>query len=180
MPQQDGWRSQEYPPKEEDRAYPSRRGCLFLRSRFDRYMWAVIAVAILWWCGLREPGYISRTHRLQKEMNEKLDVQSIRDWMEHPPSGGFAEWMEHARSLTYDVISLHREDYPAAVSAVKPVDAYLHWENGVFTLKLSWGGGFGHYGVAVGPSNIPAPSSSANEYRLPLAPGAYVWHEIQR
>ena len=169
--------------KEEDLVYSSRGRYLFLRSNFDRFMWAAIAVigvTFLGWCAFRGPGYISRTRRLQKEMSEKLDVQSIRDWMEHPSPKGLAEWMEHAKSLTDDQTSIDRKHWPPALSVLKPVGVYLSWEKGMFTLRFFWGGGLvGQYGGVVGPSSMPTPSSSKDEYRLPLVPGAYVWHEIQ-
>lgn len=55
-------------------------------------------------------------------------------------------------------------------------------------------GPFGHWGVEIGPEDMPIPPTQPmrkvrspngdvyyedGEYRLPLTPGAYVWHELQ-
>jgi hypothetical protein len=66
-------------------------------------------------------------------------------------------------------------------------------ETGRPKIRLTWGGALGHWGVEIGPEDMPIPETlprrrnviygqvfwDEGEYRLPLAPGAYVWYEIQ-
>lgn len=59
-------------------------------------------------------------------------------------------------------------------------------ETGRPKIRLTWGGALGHWGVEIGPADMAMPRMSdgksngeeEDEYRLPLAPGAYVWHEL--
>jgi hypothetical protein len=55
-------------------------------------------------------------------------------------------------------------------------------ENSNPKVRLTWGGPFAHWGVEIGMQNMKIPPSNFSqwgEYRLPLEPGVYVWHEIQ-
>jgi hypothetical protein len=70
-------------------------------------------------------------------------------------------------------------------------------EGGRLKLRLTWGTPWAKWGVEIGPADMEIPKTQDQtkhvygppehrqvmydhgEYRLPLAPGAYVWHEIR-
>jgi len=55
-------------------------------------------------------------------------------------------------------------------------------KNGKPKVRLTWGGPPGHWGVEIGMEDMEIPPSDFSqwgEYRLPLEPGVYVWHELQ-
>ena len=67
-------------------------------------------------------------------------------------------------------------DYPPALKQLKPkyVDVVApQW------IRISWGGGFGHWGLLMGPSDYP-PDASFREYRVRISKGIFSWSEIQR
>ena len=66
-------------------------------------------------------------------------------------------------------------------------------EAGRPTIRLGWGGSLAYWGFVVGDETMTVPETqprtkeefpsgpvySPGEYRLPIAPGAYVWHQIR-
>ncbi len=92
----------------------------------------------------------------------------------------------------------NRVTWPPTITRLNPgyVDVGKT-EDGQPKIRLTWGGGFGHWGIEIGPEDMEVPQTlerkgqefgppdhrytvyDTGEYRLPFAPGAYVWYEIQ-
>jgi hypothetical protein len=79
--------------------------------------------------------------------------------------------------------SLDSLDWPKTMRSLYAKDVYIRpYGNNEATIRLGWGGTFAKWGIVVGPNdmNIPEPDMQhGGEYRLYLAPGAYVWHDVR-
>lgn len=122
---------------------------------------------------LYSPGYKHFTYGFRDRMRSKADIESIRDWLKRrrkeEPTG------DNVRFISYG--------WPKSVKVLKPryVNLDLN-QNGNPKVRLTWGGGFGHWGFEIGMEDMEIPTSDFSqfgEYRLPLEPGVYVWHELQ-
>ena len=91
---------------------------------------------------------------------ENVDVDGLRTWRNEIGLG-------HAGITTVD-----RSRWPRSVAAISPNDVFLDDSE----LRLSWGGGFGHWGVAVG-SLAKSRRWGFPEDRIPIADDFYVWCE---
>lgn len=96
-------------------------------------------------------------------MKHDADIASIRQWsLETMPRRTPLEGLKQVR--------VPMVEWPDAVLALQPgrVDA----EPATREVHLSYGGGLGHWGLTVGPEDMPVPDGGGV---LKLAPGAYVW-----
>ena len=122
---------------------------------------------------LYSPGYKPFTYGFRERMRSKADIEDIRDWLKRrgkkEPAG------DTVRFISYG--------WPKSVKVLNPSYVNLDIDkNGNPKVRLTWGGGFGHWGVEIGMEDMEIPQSDFSqfgEYRLPLEPGAYVWHELQ-
>jgi hypothetical protein len=104
----------------------------------------------------------------------RVDVEAIRDWLDAYEADG--------RDGEHDSVDrqLAKSEQPACIAKLAPKFATVLSERGERSkVRLLWGGGFiGHWGVMVGPIDMPTPpsdTSKGREQRYPLSPGAYVW-----
>jgi len=122
---------------------------------------------------LYSPGYKPFTNGFRERMRSKADVEAIRDWLKR----------RGKREPTSDTFRFISYGWPKSVKALNPSYVNLDLdENGNPKVRLHWGGPFGHWGVEIGMEDMDIPASDFGrfgEYRLPLEPGAYVWHELQ-
>ena len=113
---------------------------------------------------------------------------------------GFAKYVEHRADLGAIRAWLNKQDpkmlidkygvmmqkdltgpeQPPAIADLHPKRAAIWLDNEErLTVRLLWGGGLtGHWGIVVGPADMPTPPSDASKSAvqcLPLAPGAYIW-----
>jgi len=119
------------------------------------------------------PGYKPFTYGFREQMRSKADIEDIRDWL---------------KTLSKEdcIGDMGRLPYSRLSESVKVLNSkyavFSTDENGNPRVRLIWGGGFGHWGVEIGMKDMKIPPSDFSEwgeYRLPLEPGVYVWHEIQ-
>ena len=122
---------------------------------------------------LWQPGYKAFTYGFRDRIRIMADVEDIRDWL---------------RTLSKEdcegnVIRIPSEKWPKSLKIFHPHHVNLDPdENGNPKIRLTWGSGFGHWGFEIGMEDMEIPPSDFSqfgEYRLPLEPGAYVWHELQ-
>ena len=122
---------------------------------------------------LWQPGYKPFTYGFREQIRSKADVEDIRDWL---------------RTLSKEdcagnVIRIPSEKWPRSLKIFLPANVNLDLdENGSPKVRFTWGSGFGHWGFEIGMEDMEIPPSDFSlygEYRLPLEPGAYVWHELQ-
>lgn len=113
-------------------------------------------------------------HGFRDRIRTKADVGATRAWLR---SRNHEDYADH-----YDRLSHH--EWPKSLKALKPGVVLLSADdNGNAKARLMWGSGFmGHWGVEIGTEDMQIPPSDFSEfgeYRLPLEPGVYVWHELQ-
>jgi len=122
---------------------------------------------------LYSPGYKPFTYGFRERMRSKADIEDIRDWLKR----------RDKREPTGDTVRYISYGWPKSVKVLKPRYVNLDLdENGNPKVRLTWGGGFGHWGVEIGMEDVETPPSDFSqfgEYRLPLEPGVYIWHELQ-
>ena len=111
---------------------------------------------------------------LRDRIRAKADFQATRAWLKTHRG------QDHADH--YDRLS--RREWPKSLEVFKPGVILLSAdESGNPKVRLMWGSGFmGHWGVEIGMEDMripPSDFSQFGEYRLPLEPGVYVWHELQ-
>ncbi|MEN6576434.1 MAG: hypothetical protein ABFD90_08830 [Phycisphaerales bacterium] len=152
--------------------------------------WVALPFLGLWpsGCGTFMPGF-------RRYMQVNADLGAIRGWLNtlDPNTCTGKDIDLHTRnnlkSRWPDAVA-----WPEAITRFEPHYVQLaKTETGRPKVRLTWGGALGHWGVEIGPEDMPIPETlprrrsavhgqdlwDEGEYRLPLAPGAYVWHEIQ-
>ena len=134
---------------------------------------------------IRPPGYRIFMSGFVRYVETNADMKSIRSWLDTLEPGV-------CTGTTIDLRGAQgsgRGNWPntiawsPAVTCFDPAYAVLSLDEARHpTIRLEWGGVFGHWGFVVGGEKMQTPASDLSEhgeYRLPLAPGVYVWHEIQ-
>lgn len=136
------------------------------------------------------PGYKPFTEGFYQRMQERLDAEAIRNWME-----GLEDRIFDGNY--YDVL-YPMEDrilpfpVPQEISKLSEQVHYLRFymENNERYLRIEWGGPFSRWGVVIGPKDMPIPPTEdvrydedglrhLGEYRLRFEDGVYVWHELK-
>lgn len=119
------------------------------------------------------PGYKPFTSGFADRIKSKADIEAIRNWLK----------MLAKERCTGEAADLSFGGYPKSVKVLKPRYVRLDLdENGSPKVRLTWGGGFGHWGVEIRAQDTKIPPSDFSqfgEYRLPVQPGVYAWHELQ-
>ena len=122
---------------------------------------------------LWQPGYKPFTHGFRARIRSEADIEDIRDWLRTLSKEDY----------TGENFIAPQSKFPESFKVLKPRYVNLDMDkNGNPKVRLAWGGGFGHWGVEIGMEDMEIPPSDFSqdgEYRLPLQPGAYVWHELQ-
>ncbi|MGD8501624.1 MAG: hypothetical protein PVJ86_13310 [Phycisphaerales bacterium] len=145
---------------------------LFLASCFmpiDSHLWV--------------PGYKPFTYHFGQEIRSKADIQAIRDWLRtlsKEDCTGETIRLGYASGSSRSQWPDSRE-WPESLQELHPNYVNLDLdEKGNPKIRLSWGRA--HWGVEIGMEDMEIPPSDFSrwgEYRLPLEPGVYVWHELQ-
>jgi len=134
---------------------------------------------------IRPPGYRIFMSGFTRYVETNADIESIRSWLDTLEPGV-------CTGTTIDLREAHgsgRANWPntiawsPAVTCLDPAYAVLSLDEARHpTIRLEWGGVFGHWGFVIGRAQMRTPASHFSEHgehRLPLGPGVYVWHEIQ-
>ena len=111
---------------------------------------------------------------LERMKREEADILAIQAWIKtvdleylNPPKEGPYRWL------------VDEPKWPDAVQKLSPGFVYIHkLKNGKIFAKLIYGGALtGHWGLAVGvdTKEIPLNDFYESEYRLELAPNAFIW-----
>lgn len=114
---------------------------------------------------------------IRDRVKSQVDIEATRMWLQ---SLGDEDYNE--KDLNYERLSKAR--WPESLKGLKHAVAYLSKdENSNIKVRMEWGSGMlGHWGVEIGMKDMKIPPSDLRqygEYRLPLEPGVYVWHELQ-
>jgi len=112
-------------------------------------------------------GYILFAHRFLEQVKQSLDPTEISAWaaetMADPPPDGRIPKDKLPASVTTEWPDKHKQAWLAVCSTSHVI--------------IAWGGGFGHWGLAVGETNSFLGNGN---YFLHWTNDIYVWHEIQR
>lgn len=132
-----------------------------------------------------QPGYKPFTYGFRARIRSKADIEDIRNWLETLKE-------EDCNSETIDLFRDSgplKSQWPDSIEWPKSLKVFNpHYvnlgldKNGNSKVSLTWGGVFAHWGVVIGMQDMEIPPSDLSrygEYRLPLEPGVYVWHELQ-
>jgi hypothetical protein len=109
-----------------------------------------------------EPGAVTYLRGFEHWARANVELAAIRNWQAtlRPPFGEIAE-----------------SQWPPCIVRLHPV--YVYVDPAEKSTTLTWGGGFGHWGIVVGRPTLPMPPPPQPGYNRLLEPGAYVWHEYQ-
>jgi hypothetical protein len=109
------------------------------------------------------------------------DLEEIREWLSRlGPDDLDPEGRRHASDIVLER-SFAKSEQPPALARLKGNRAIVRADpEGHLMLHLQLGGGgfMMHWGLVVGPRDMPTPPSDFSdfgEHRFPLAPGAYIW-----
>ena len=134
---------------------------------------------------LWQPGYKGFTYGFRGRIRSEADIEDIRDWFRtlsiEDCTGKIIDLFSNSDSFKDNWPDSIEWPNSLKVFNARYVDLDLD-ENGKPKIKLTWGSAFGHWGFEVGMEDMEIPPSDFSrygEYRLPLEPGAYVWHELQ-
>jgi hypothetical protein len=110
-------------------------------------------------------------HGFRDAMRERADLAAIREWAKANPG-----WKDQWDDKGGGPVLARR---PPFLRDLDCSDVEVS-EDGT-TTRLWFGGGFGHWGLTVGPEDAPIPQPDGHLYGLvlPMVPGAFVWEEIQ-
>lgn len=150
--------------------------------------------------GLWLPGYKPFTYGFRERVRNLCDITAIQEWLKTVDK-------QLCTNETTDILSNTEPrkaewpdsiDWPDVIKVFNPhyVNLALD-ESGNAKLRLMWGGTLALWGFEIGPEDMEIPKTKERkreeisyngkkqvlwhrgEYRLPLAPGAYVWYVIQ-
>jgi len=145
----------------------------------------ILSLALFIPIELYSPGYKPFTYGFRERIRSKADIENIRDWLRTLSK-------EDCTGETVDILSdspFLKSKWPDSINWPKSLTVFNpHYvsldldKNGNPKIRLTWSSALGHWGVEIGMKNMKIPPSNFSrhgEYRLPLEPGVYVWHEIQ-
>ena len=151
---------------------------VFVRKNRQLLIWTALRYGVLAFggtgllfipLGLASPGYIRKTEQFRRQMQQKADIASIRAWAD-----AYQPTPDDNRTIGGKDVFVSREKWPECIRRLDP-EMVLYTPD-KRCVHIIFGGGFGHWGLSVGPKGVPA---LGREYKLPLEDGAWVWHEIQ-
>jgi hypothetical protein len=111
-------------------------------------------------------------------VESRADVGAIRDWLGTLDPNDYRDEYGGPTDIAIPPVKL-----PSSIARLNPQKAWaLPDDAGHLKARLFWGGGFiGHWGVEIGDvtMNMPLIDSTGYLRYRPLAPGVYVWYELQ-
>ncbi len=140
------------------------------------------------------PGYKSQTRGFHRYIQARADIPAMQAWLDTiDPNVCDGLWIDVAGTPRAGSPTV---SFPAFISDLKPRHVQLSLDVANRPMVcLQWGSGLlGTWGLAVGHEEMPIPKTQPREketlpsgqvfynpgqYRLPLARGAYVWHDIE-
>ena len=107
-------------------------------------------------------------------MEKQADIEGIREWLKTVDKTG--------ESIRYK----DKFKWPKPIEILSPnhFQIIYYAELDLYFVRLTWGSGFGHWGLIVGQEDMEIPleeydSDGLCEIRETIKAGVYIWHEIQ-
>ena len=114
------------------------------------------------------PGYMPQMMGFWCRVKVFADVEGIRTW------GKTVELTDEETAQGINGLARYQGERPGCISQFGPTTVDINVETRA--VRLTWRGGFGHWGLYVGPAGAGRPGG----FTLMLEPGAYVWSETSR
>jgi hypothetical protein len=105
------------------------------------------------------------TRGFRDRVADEIDLAALRDWH-----------TERIRSPAPPDSMLAETSLPNDVRRLQPVFTNRYPDDSV---EISWGSGFGHWGILIVPDDAPPPSGADYAALMHISPGIYAWHEQQ-
>jgi hypothetical protein len=104
----------------------------------------------------------------------RVDIEAVRSWLDSLNPKDYIDEYGTAEKRFFG------SEQPACIATLHPKWATVRRdESKHLTVQLLWGEGpIGHWGVLVGPRDMPTTPLNPSAFpkpRFPLAPGAYIW-----
>lgn len=139
----------------------SKRGDQPREVRRVRFFFLAILACCIVVIGLvTQPLYVSFTSGFASWTNANVNAAAIRQWRAGYPT----------------LEGVDRQLWPPSIQQLSP--AYVENRPGDVT-RLTWGDGFGHWGIDVFPHSVNCPAGTAGEYSVPASGSVCAWHERQ-
>jgi len=145
----------------------------------------ILSLALFIPIELYSPSYKPFTYGCRDRIRSKADIEAIRAWLRTLSKEDCTGKTIDIRSYSFPYKSKWPDsiNWPKSLTVFNPGYVNLDLdENGNPKVRLTWGGPFAHWGAEIGMEDMKIPPSDFSrygEYRLPVEPGVYVWHEIQ-
>jgi hypothetical protein len=112
-----------------------------------------------------EPHIVNFMEGFRDRMLAEADVASIREWA-----------LENQQNLWWKSNSVvPASNWPQCILRLSPRDVIIEKDQGKkWIVRLFWGTGFMHWGIDIGPPEMPTPTSG-DELVMQLQSGVYVW-----
>lgn len=179
------------------------RRTLSSRQKVHRLLLGIVAVAFvisvaLGFGGLAPSPFDMHVKGFARYARNRVDVAAIQGWLETLDSSEYIG--EHGDPGGIPILPA---EHPPAIAKLRP-NGFPHGVRvlpdnaGRLMVRLAWGGGMiGHWGIVVGPKEMETPQTQEpawverqsdggteeyyeyGERRTPLAPGAYIWAELE-
>ena len=115
------------------------------------------------------PFYETRLPKFAEDVKKSVDPSALQKWA--------TTVLAEQKS---DAAVLPSESVPASIRELASQGSPFQWASPERDcVRLVWGGGFGHWGILVGPVTFRAPKDDAYSYYIAWKPGIYFWHETE-
>ncbi len=110
-----------------------------------------------------EPGYVTFTQGFRDRILRESVLAELHPWA-------------HAVAVDPKDGMIPVDDLPQQVRGLSPAFAEVLPDGSV---RITWGGGFGHWGVEISPRENPREGFIDGELHIPLDHASSAWHEVQ-
>lgn len=144
-----------------------------LRNSLLHICCITVSVSTIVLCNLiNKPGIWYIMEGFRERVQQYIDVETIRQW---------AETYDIKKQTTYKEVD--KSHWPRTLWRLAPNTVNIHSSTtSDYKVYAVWGGPFGHWGLVVGPENMPFPGSETHrggEWRTEFSKGVYLWYEIR-
>jgi hypothetical protein len=150
--------------------------------------------------GLWIPGVIAFSYGFRSHIIAETNVSQIQNWLKtFDPNLCDSKDKDILSRDNFETSDWPKDvNWPNSITIFNPHYVCLDLdENNSPKIRLTWGGVFGHWGIEIGSEKMAIPPTKkrkleeynldgtkgtlwiSGEFRLPMAPGAYVWHELR-
>lgn len=150
------------------------------------------------WLFVGVPNIPYFTKGLCDRMKSDVNVREIQEWLRNrPPPNGLKEYAFDPKPRAPDyygegievITTLDSNQWPATICSLNPAPEIIYvnsYKAQQSKIRLEWNWIDARWGIEIGPPEMEIEETKdtsklkrGDEYRLILAPGAYVWHDVR-